>query len=360
MRKSCVAILLLLPLVVAQAQDQIVLLAAHRAGRVEVLDPDTLQPLGSIKVLPLADGVTSGPSGTIFLREGLAPDFDGCCALYALDLKARDMTKLLQPVSGVIVSPDGEHVVTQRGNVGIESFDVRTLQREPPIPCSTAPGVYELRFSPDGRLLFGASNFPSPTLDVLNFSERKLVRRFHLPQGLTILGAWVGNDYYLYGYRQATGQLWRVKAEGSALEIPVKISFPDAAPKCELHDQALLGAGSRLFLFEQFGGKLDRRAGCTKGVPGGVFTVDPQTGRMITHLASELHFAQLIASADGKELYGVDVSDPSWTSVALVRLNAATGQPLAKRDLASDVWYIDLATIPQELVPRAQMEATTK
>jgi hypothetical protein len=362
MKKSCLAMLVLLALVVAQAQtkDQTVLLAAHRAGRLEVLDPDTLQPLGSIKVLPLLDGVASGPGGILFLREGLAPDFHGCCALYALDLKSLNMTKLLEPVSRVMVSPDGEHVVTQRGAVGIESFDVRTLQREPAIPRSIAPGVYGLSFSPDGRLLYGASNFPAPTLDVLDFRERKLARRFSLPQGLTVQGAWVGNDYYLYGHRKASGQLWRVKADGSALETPVKINFPDAAPECELHEQGLLGAGGRLFLFERFGGKLDRRAGCNKDIPGGLFAVNAQTGTLTAHLASELHFAQLISRADGKELYGIDVRDPRWSSVALVRLNAATGQTLAQRDLVPDVWFIALATVPKELVPRGQVEATTK
>jgi hypothetical protein len=57
MRRACQVILLLLPLVVVHAQDRTALLAAHRAGRVDVLNPATLQSLGSVKVLPLADGV---------------------------------------------------------------------------------------------------------------------------------------------------------------------------------------------------------------------------------------------------------------------------------------------------------------
>jgi hypothetical protein len=72
---------------------------------VEVLDPVTLQSLGSIKVLPQANGVTSDRPGFLFLREGLTPEFQGCCALYALDLKNREMTKVLEPVSEVAVSP---------------------------------------------------------------------------------------------------------------------------------------------------------------------------------------------------------------------------------------------------------------
>jgi hypothetical protein len=360
MRRACLVILLLLPLVVVQAQDRTVLLAAHRAGRVDVVDPATLQSLGSVKVLPLADGVASAPGGFIFLREGLAPDFDGCCALYALDLKTRNMTKLLEPVSGVVVSPDGKHVITQRGNVGIESFDASSLQREPGIARSIAPGVYGLGFSPDGLLLFGTSNFPAPTLDMLDFSERKLLRRFTLPQGFTIVGAWVGNDYYLYGYRKASGQLWRVKADSFALETPVKINFPDPAQECEQREQAVLGASGHLFLYEVFGSKGDRRVGCARKVPGGVFSIDQQTGRILAHLASELHFAWLISGTDGKELYGVDVRDTNWTSVGLVRLDAATGETLARRDLVSDVWFITLATIPTEVLPLGQVEAATK
>ena len=111
------------------------------------------------------------------------------------------MTKLLEPVSNVVVSPNGQHVLAQRGNVGIEAFNLHTLQREPAIPRSVAPGVYTLSFSPDGRLLFGVSNFPH-ALDIFDFDQRKLVQRFTVPQDLSVLGAWVNNAYYLYGYRK--------------------------------------------------------------------------------------------------------------------------------------------------------------
>jgi WD40 repeat protein len=358
--RSCLAILLILPPFVGQAHDyRTVLLAAHREGLVEVLDPVTLQSLGSIKVLPQTNGVVSDRTGVLFLREGLAPEFQGCCALYAVDLKTREMTKLLEPVSEVAVSPDGQHVLAQRGAVGIEVFSVQTLQREPSVPRSIAPGVYTLRFSPDGRLLFGTSNFPVPALDVLDFDRRRLVRRFTVAQDLTVLGAWFSNGYYLYGYRKGTGQLWRVKSDNSALGEPVKVNFPDEAPGCSWQVQEMLGTGSRLFLFELFGAKGDRRGTCARHIPGGLLSVDPQTGRILAHLASDFHFASLISGADGKELYGIDVREPSWTSVGVVRLNAMTGEVLAKRDLTSDVWFIDLATIPSELVPSGPVEVTT-
>ena len=356
MSRYLLAILLLLPLGVAQSQDRPVLLAAHRAGRVEVLNVDTLQPLGSIVVPPLADRVTGASKGVLFLRAGLSPDFRGCCALYALDLKTRNMTKLLQPVSGFTVSPDARHIVTQRGNTGIEVFDARTLQPEPSIPRSIAPGIYGLSFSPDGHLLFGTSNFPSPAVDILDFNERKLVRRLPLPEEFAIRGAWVDGDYYVYGYRQATGELWRVKADDSELKMPVKIDLPDLAPECELHDQGVRAVGDRLLVFELFGGKGDRRGACRKNIPGGAFLVDPKTGKQIAHITPELHFAQLISTEDGAELYGIDLASAGWTSVAVVRLNATTGQIIATQKLSSDVWFIDLVNIPEELLPHGQLE----
>jgi hypothetical protein len=351
MRRSCLAVLLLLPLITAEAQDRTVVLAVHRAGPMEVLAPDTLQTLGTIEVPSLADRVANGSGGMIFLRAGLAPDFKGCCALYALNLETRSLTKLLSPVAVVVLSPDGKHVITQRGNVGVEVFNARTFEQEPPIPRSIAPGMYGLCFSPDGHLLFGASNFPTPTLDVLDFSERKLVRRFSLPQDVNIRGTCVGSDYCLYGQRKASAELWRVKADTNEMAAPVSVNFPDETPECGLHDQRIFGAGGRLFLLELFGGKLDRRASCGKGVPGGVLLIDPQTGSIKAHLASEFHFAQLIPGPDSTDLYGIDVRDTIWRSVGLVRLDATTGRVLAKRDLVPDVWSIGLATIPAELVP---------
>jgi len=317
--------------------------------------------LGTINVPPLADGVVSGAGGMIFLRAGLAPDFKGCCALYALNLETRSLTRLLSPVGAIVLSPDGKHVITQRGNVGVEVFNARTVEQEPPIPRSIAPGMYGLCFSSDGHLLFGASNFPTPTLDVLDFSERKLVRRFSLPQDVSIRGACVSSEYYLYGQRKASAELWRVKADTNELAAPVSVKFADEASECELHDEGFLGADGRLFLFELFGGKGDRRArSCGKGVPGGVLLIDPQTGSIKAHLAPELHFAQLIPGTDSTDLYGIDVRDTIWRSVSLVRLDATTGRVLEKRDLIPDVWSIGLATIPTELVPHGMLEVTRK
>ena len=80
MSRCWLIILLLLPLVVAQPQDRPVLLAAHRVGRVELLDVDTLQPVGSLKVLPLADRAIIASKEIILLREGLPRLLRPVCA----------------------------------------------------------------------------------------------------------------------------------------------------------------------------------------------------------------------------------------------------------------------------------------
>jgi hypothetical protein len=186
-----------------------------------------------------------------------------------------------------------------------------------------------------------------------------LVQRFTIPQDLSVLGAWVSNTYYLYGYRKGTGQLWRVKADKSTLEGPVKIDFPDLASECGNQEQEMLGTGGQLFLYELFGAKGDRRDGCAREISEGLLSVDPQTGRILARFVPDMHFASLISSADGKELYGVDVRDTTWSSVGLVRLNGITGEVLATRNLTSDVWVIDLVTVPSELVPSGPVEAIT-
>jgi hypothetical protein len=68
-------------------------------------------------------------------------------------------------------------------------------------------------------------------------------------------------------------------------------------------------------------------------------------------------YAQLISRKDGAELYGIDLASAGWTSVTLIRLNATTGQILVKQNLPSDVCFIGLANILEELLPHGQVEA---
>lgn len=90
-----------------------------------------------------------------------------------------------------------------------------------------------------------------------------------------------------------------------------------------------------------------------------VLSIDPQTGGILARLAPEIHFASVISGTDGKELYGLDVKDTTWTAVGLVRLDARTGEVLARRNLSSDVRSIDLATLSSDLVQSGQLALTT-
>jgi hypothetical protein len=362
MTRTSTPLLLLLLVSPAVGQDtQTVLLAAHRAGRVEVLDPATLGSIGSIKVLPLADGIESSPGGKfLYIPEGIAPDFKGCCVLYAFDLETAGMTRLAFPSFGAAISPDGSVVL-----IGGDVYDARTLAKEPPFPPKrVANGVYWLSFSPDGRLLFGLTGWHQRSLDVFNVTARQVVRSYPLPRRKTALGVWAMGGFYLYsydgsGYRYhgADGQLRKLNLDRPTLGPPIRVSFPDAAPNCEIADVQMLGTAGQLFLYEGFGSKLDRRARCKTAVPGGVLAIDPESGKVLHRLAVGAHFASLVSSPDGKELYGIDVVNPYWDSVSLLRLDAASGSILAKRDLAPDVWFIDLASLPRGLVPRGELLA---
>ena len=358
MKRAGIAVVFLLLFSTAHAQDkQSVLLAAHRVGRVEVFDPITLAPIGSIHVLPMANGIASNPDGKIlYIPEDAAPDFKGCCALYALDLETRRMSRLIEPSGGITVSRDGNYVLTQRGNVGIEVYNGRTFEREAPVPRSVAPGMYSLSFSPDGHFLFGATNWQQPSLDIFDFASRQLARRYPVSGDVALLGAWLGDDFYLYAYQGANGQLWKVNPQEKALGMPLRISFPDAAPNCAIHDERLLGVGKKIFLYEAFGSKGDRRGPKCPSVPGGVLSIDPKTGDVGHRLAGDAHFASLLPNPNGKELYGIDVRHANWDAVRLVRMDAETGRILAKKTLTPDVWFLDLAQVPRPLVPHGQLE----
>ena len=355
--------LLLLLVLPAGAQEkrqqdrQIVLLAARRAGRVEAFDPATLVPLGSIRVLPMADGISHSPDGTIlYIPEGTPPG--NCCSLYALDLETMRMSPVAEPASGATISPDGSYVITQRGAIGVEIYGSRTLVRESHISESIAPGAYQLSFSPDGRLLLGLSDWKGPMLDIFDFASRNLVRRYRVDANWPLSGAWVEGKFYLYAHRGPEGKIWKVDVESPVLAAPVAVNFPDVNSRCEIHDETVLGAGNQLFVYELFGMKGDRRDGCKTSIPGSVLSVDPETGRVLRRLAESIHFNSIVASPDGQQLYGIDVRHANWGSVGLIRLDAHTGRILAQRELAPDVWSIDLAPLPHNLVPHSDLEVT--
>ena len=166
------------------------------------------------------------------------------------------------------------------------------------------------------------------------------------------------HSFYLYSYHASDGQLWKVNSQNPALEPPLRVSFPDSASACEIYNEKMFGSGNRIFLYEAFGSKGDRRPRCKSLIAGGVLSIDPETGDVLRRLGDDMHFNSLVPGPDGKELYGIDVRHPDdWGSVALVRLDAQTGRLLAKKELTPDVWFIDLASLPRKLVPHGELEA---
>ena len=110
----------------------------------------------------------------------------------------------------------------------------------------------------------------------------------------------------------------------------------------------MFAAGNHLVIFEPFGGKLDRRRDCPN-TPGGFVLVDPKTGVVTYRLALSYHFSQLVGSADGRYLYGLDVGDIRWQHVRVVKVDAVSGATVGTKKLEPDVWFLTSGTIPQEI-----------
>ncbi|HTF36721.1 MAG TPA: hypothetical protein VK651_00310, partial [Blastocatellia bacterium] len=71
------------------------------------------------------------------------------------------------------------------------------------------------------------------------------------------------------------------------------------------------------------------------------------------------HFARLVASSDGSNLYGVDAGtrDASRPPM-LLRIESGSGTVLKKRNLPVDVWNISVARLPEALIPRGRVSTT--
>jgi hypothetical protein len=325
---------------------QNVVLATRRAGRVEVFDAATLQPLGTIGIDRLAESIAASPDGrTLFIAQQMQSVKNSCCALFALNLGTREMCFLREPTMKATASPDGQKLFFQRGNVGIEVFDARTFA---PLPTIKAPGVYALHPSPDGRWLMGTTNWKGPAVDIFDLAASALVRHIEVPHESSG-GAWAGFRFLLYGIDGNQGALWTLTPESTTLGPAVKVALPDSPAGCQPNSLAV--AGGHVFLYDLFGGKLDPRDECGTKAPGGVFEIEASTGAVISHLDPYQYFGRLAVSADGERLYGISLTN-GWTGIRLVELERATGEVVAERTLEDDVWNIALARIPAPLVPR--------
>ncbi len=334
-----------------------VILATRRNHRIVVFDARSLTQLGQFIVSEGAETVSASPDGrTLFLQQPAPPSPNGCCALFSLDLATGSLCELIFPSSAGVTSPDGRLLFTQRGNVGVEVFDAKSLAR---FPAIKAPGGYALYFSPDSRWLFGAQSWVDSSLDVFDLERREMVRRLVLPGERTPRGAWLCNRFYLYAHDGKEGNLWQVTPETTELASPKKIALPVPGRDGKPAYQQMIAAGDRLIVYEPLGWwlKLDRRREHAE-IPGGLFSIDPATGAF-EHLAPGTDFTQLVASGDGSNLYGIDASAREQTQrPSLLRIDSRTGAILKKRELARDVWNINVARLPEERIPRGKVATT--
>ncbi len=332
-----------------------VILTTRRAGRVEIFDAGTLQPLGTIGVDPLAESVTPSPDGrTLFIAQAMRSIPNSCCALFALNLESREMCFLREPAMSATPSPDGRKLFFQRGNTGIDVLDAKSFA---PLPTIKGPGVYRLHPSPDGRWLMGTTTWKGPAVDIFDLARNAMVRRIGVPLEVS-MGLWSGNRFLLYGFDGRQGLLWSLTPDSTTLSPPVKVALPDLAGNCQPPALTLSAGGDHLFLYELFGGKSDRRAQCGAQIPGGVFEIDPSTGAVLSHIAPSLYFGRLAVSADGAHLYGIAISG-GWTGIRLVELERKSGQVVAEEALDDDVWNIATARIPAALLPRGYITSSS-
>ena len=321
----------------ASAADP-VLLTSRRGGWIEAFDPATLGTVFRTSTPANTESVAADPAGTRLYLSAPRNPGESCCALYALDLDTLRLTYLNFPVLGA--TPSSGRIYMQRGNVGIESFDASTLQRR---PTWKAPGVYRLQPSPDGTRMFGVTNFPSPSLDLFDAVRGERIASLPLPRNQPAAGVWVGQRYYLFQVQAGQPGLRPVALDdakpGPVVPLAPTSGFP--FPDCEPAAYSVIAAGSKVAIFAGFGLKPDGFC----NLAGGYVLADPDTGAVLGRFAAAMHFRQMVSSEDGRYLYGLDVGDPAWKTVRLVKLDAATGNVITERTLEPDVWYLTSGTL---------------
>jgi hypothetical protein len=325
-----------------------VLLASSRSGWIEAINLDTLVTVSRVRVPAMAESVASDPLGQrLFVAAPRSPG-KGCCALFALDPQSIQLSFLVEPAQVATVMAG--RLYTQRGNVGIEVFDSRNLSR---LPTVKAPGVYRLRASPDDRFLSGITNWPQPSLDLFDTVQGALIASRAMDGAPSLSGAWLGQQFFLFTVESGQAKLWPLSPAHWELDQAVSLSSSGSFPDCGLSPYDVIASGGRLVIYGQFGLKSDGMC----AVPGGFVVADPTTGAVTDRFASNLAFRQIVASSDGRHLYGLDVGSPAWRQVRIVKIDATTGQVIAERDMGPDVWYLTAGRIPDEMQGHLDLSA---
>src|SRR6185312_7535246 len=231
----------------ASAADA-VLLASSRSGWIEAINPDTMQIVTRIQTPSMTESVASDPSGQrLFVAAPRMPG-QGCCALYALDPQSMQLSFLIWPALSATVT--AEKLFTQRGNVGIEAFDLQSLNH---LPTVKAHAIYQLRPSPDGRLMFGVTNGPRPSVDLFDAVQGALIASHPLPGASSIAGAWLGQQYFLFTVEAGQAKLRPVAANQAELGEGVALSPSGAFADCQPAPHDIVAAGNKVAIYAQFG-----------------------------------------------------------------------------------------------------------
>ena len=337
MSRLLIATALLTCSVVSAQDTKQFVLAANRAGVVELLDPRSLQTISRIHIdLPPKsvglNGVSANADGSIIYVEGpTADNARSCCSLYSIDLTTLRMNRAA-PIAG-------------------GGLDLRGRSNN------------RLRLSPDGHWLFGVKNFRGPELDVYDLVQGSTARQL-IPTGLEddwfASGTWSGNHYYFYASKHdgSSARLWMVSPSTTDLGEGVSVDPVAQAAGCPPHSFAfeeIAAAGNNLLVYEAFGFIMDRRAECSGLIQGGAWLIDSSNGHMLQHVAPDLYFSALIPDREEPVLYGLSSGGPNWEfPVKLVRIDARDGQILQTRTLDTDYWTISIA--PLRLAPSGDVQ----
>ncbi len=116
-------------------------------------------------------------------------------------------------------------------------------------------------------------------------------------------GTWSGGLFYLNAFSTSGDRLWTVAPGATQLGAGVPVTQPDGCSPTSL--SGIVAAGGKLFLPETFGFKVDLLNACA-GAAGGMWTVDPSTGRLGAKMAAVFQFSYLLSDPQGEALYGLD------------------------------------------------------
>ena len=299
-------------------ESRSVVVAATHSGRIEILESDSLRPVGSVAVNHEVESVSASPDGRRLYVAQESETTRGCCGLFSLDLATRQMCLLTAPALFGAPSRDGRYLFTQPGSDGIDVFDAKLLA---PLPRIKAPGTYSLHPSPDGQWLLGVTNTPAPSVDIFDIARGELTRRIALPSG-PVMGAWVGNWFYVYSHDEGSGKLWRMDHRTTELPPAKPVHLPDLHGDCT-QNLLLMMTGGEPQAFHR------RSLRVQAGSPPRLRPADP--GRDLRHRPPERFDRRLHARRVVRESHGRRARSERTVCVGVDRSGRAGGSATETR-----------------------------